>query len=313
MSDHSRYRLAENTPLAVLLALCGIALFTPVFAAGKLAGGAVPALVLVWLRFFGGALTLGAVNLVKGAPEEGYISPLWRIHLLRGALAIGGLGGMIYASSVLPVADSAAIGLTKGIMAIALAGLILGESVVARHWIAGIVCGLGALLVVQSAAADTAGASHLALDGIIAALLGAFFMASEALVIRYLAQREGTVVMLTYVNVIAALILTIPVIWIAASQSVDWSVAVWFLLLGPCAIAGQSFNVAAYRRAGAATLAPVSYSWVIFAGLLGFVLYHEVPTIEAGFGAGLIILGGLILTMKGRLPRSIRRRQDTAL
>ncbi|MTI45666.1 drug/metabolite transporter (DMT)-like permease [Roseibium hamelinense] len=298
MTEHSRYALRENTPLAVGLALCGIALFTPVFAAGKIAEGTVPALVLVWLRFFGGALTLGAAGIVKGAPEGGYISRHWRVHLLRAAFAIGGLGGMIYAGAVLPVADAAAIGLTKGMMAIGLAALILRETVVARHWLSGVFCALGALLVVRSVSGDAGAAAGVPADGVLAALIGAFCMACEALVIRYLAQREGTVVMLTYVNCAAALLLGVPVLWIALHQGIDWSVAGWFVLLGPCAIIGQSFNVAAYRRAGAATLAPVGYAWVLFAALLGYLLFNEVPALEAGAGAALIVLGGLILTLK---------------
>ncbi|MET1415549.1 DMT family transporter [Roseibium sp. HPY-6] len=296
MPTTSIYARRENTALAFVLALAGMAAFTPVFAAGKIADGLLPVAVLVWLRFLGGAISIVGVGVAKRVPVFSRLSPLWRLHLLRAFCGVGGLACSLYAATILPLADATAIGLTKGIIAIALAGLILKEVITGRHWVAGILCAIGAYCVVR--AADNTGAHDtLAFDGVVAALLAAVFMACEALIMRYIAQREDTVTILAYVNVFASLLLTGPVIWLISTQDISLPSLLAFAWLGPLAIVGQSLNISAYRRAGAATLAPIYYGSVILAAIFAYLVWGEIPTTLAAIGACLIILGGVILSI----------------
>ncbi|ASP32725.1 DMT family transporter [Labrenzia sp. VG12] len=305
MSVSSTYRRPENTPVALLLALAGMSAFTPIFAAGKIADGLLPVAVLVWLRFLGGAVTILSVAAVRQTPVFSRVSGLWKLHLLRAICGVGGLGCSIYAASVLPLADATAIGLTKGIIAIVMAGLILKELITGRHWLAGGLCAVGAYLVVQ-AAESGGGYGNLAFAGVVAALAGAVFMASEALIMRYIAQREDTVTILAYVNVFAAVLLTGPVLWLIAEQGISWQSLVFFAWMGPLAILGQSLNISAYRRAGAATLAPVYYGTVVLSALFGYAFWGEVPAPVAVLGAALIIAGGAVLTVPNPFARSPR-------
>ena len=71
MSPQTDYTRAENTLLALCLALVGMAAFTPIFAAGKIADGMLPVAVLVWMRFLGGAVT---VETVFSWPGLGYLT-----------------------------------------------------------------------------------------------------------------------------------------------------------------------------------------------------------------------------------------------
>ncbi|WP_366525120.1 DMT family transporter [uncultured Roseibium sp.] len=302
---YTAYRREQHTGLAFVLAIAGMSAFTPIFAAGKIADGLLPVIVLVWLRYLGGAMTILGVSVVKRVSLTGGLSPLWKLHVLRACCGIGGLGCSIYAASVLPLADATAIGLTKGIIAIGLAGLILKEIITGKHWIAGAFCAFGALLVVRST--ETVGTyDGLAVAGVGAALLGAVFMALETLIIRYISQRENTVTILAYVNVLAACVLTGPVVWLIVNEGISLDSLMLFAWMGPLAIIGQSLNVSAYRRAGAATLAPIYYGTVLLSALFGFAVWGEIPTPIAALGALLIIMGGAVLT----LPQSfsIRRR-----
>jgi drug/metabolite transporter (DMT)-like permease len=296
MLPHSQYARSENTVSALVLALAGMTAFTPIFAAGKIADGLLPVVVLVWLRFMGGAFTILTVAKLKRVKLHNRVSPLWKLHLMRAFCGVGGLGCSIYAASVLPLADATAIGLTKGIIAIVLAGLILKEVITGRHWVAGAFCAVGAYLVVRSV--DTgASEAEFAIGGVLAALVGAVFMACEVLIMRYIAQREDTVTILAYVNVFATVLLTGPVLWFIVSQDIAWQSLVAFAWLGPLAIVGQSLNISAFRRAGAATLAPVYYGSIVLSAMFGFVFWGEVPAPIAAFGALLIVAGGAILTL----------------
>lgn len=304
MPPNSEYLRRENVALAYALALAGMAAFTPVFAAGKIADGLLPVIVLVWLRFLGGALTIVCFGTIRRVPIFSQVSPLWKLHLMRAFCGIGGLACSIYAASILPLADATAIGLTKGIIAIALAGLILKELITGRHWLSGGLCAIGAYLVVRSVG-NSDGLSTFALDGVAAALMAAVFMACEALIMRYIAQRENTVTILAYVNVFASVLLTVPVIWIIREQQIPLSSLWAFAWLGPVAIIGQSLNISAYRRAGAATLAPIYYSSVVLAAAFAYLVWGEVPSPVAALGAGLIVLGGLVLSC----PLPLRKMQ----
>ncbi|MBO6894971.1 MAG: DMT family transporter [Roseibium sp.] len=305
MSPNSIYVRPENTLLAFALALAGMTAFTPIFAAGKIADGLLPVAVLVWLRFLGGAVTITGVAVVNRVSIHRRLSKLWKLHLMRAFCGVGGLASSIYAASLLPLADATAIGLTKGIIAIALAGLILKEVITGRHWLAGILCAFGAYLVVRAANSGP-GNEELAIAGVVAALLAAVFMAAESLIMRYIAQREDTVTILAYVNIFASILLTGPVLWMIFSSDISWTSLLAFAWMGPLAIIGQSLNISAYRRAGAATLAPIYYGSVILSAIFGFVFWGEIPTPVAVIGAALIIAGGAVLTLPMPFGRSRR-------
>lgn len=61
--------------------------------------------------------------------------------------------------------------------------------------------------------------------------------------------------------------------------------------------AGRSYALP--RRCGG----PVDYSWLIFAGLIGFVFFQEVPTVGAIAGALLIAAGGIVLALLNPAPK----------
>jgi drug/metabolite transporter (DMT)-like permease len=61
----------------------------------------------------------------------------------------------------------------------------------------------------------------------------------------------------------------------------------------------QWFIILAYRYASAAELSPFNYSVVIFSGLLGWIIYGNVPTPEAILGTAFICGGGIFSIYQG--------------
>src|SRR3546814_10766917 len=77
---------------AALWVLAAALAFSVVYASGKLAGGAVPALVIVWVRYLSGFVTVSAVSLVRhGSLRPGLASRKLVFHALRALCGIGGL------------------------------------------------------------------------------------------------------------------------------------------------------------------------------------------------------------------------------
>ena len=72
-------------------------------------------------------------------------------------------------------------------------------------------------------------------------------------------------------------------------------------LLGGAAFAAIGiwwFMTLAYARAKAQTLAPFEYTGLIWSSLLGYVLFHEIPSLRLYAGAGIIILACLVVAFE---------------
>ncbi len=284
--------------VAALWVLASTFAFSLVFASGKLMGGLVPVLQIVLIRYASGFLVASAATQLGGQGWRRAVTTDRRwLHLLRALCGASGGGATIYAAMHMPLADTAALGLTQGLFVVILALAFLRERVSAVQWIATLLCGLGALIVVRGET-GTAGFS-IGLAPLFA-VLGALLMAGEIVLIKVLSARESALTMLLHVNGFGTLLLLLPaaLLW----QPMDITQIALLSLLGPLALSGQWFNVQAYRRADAAFLAPFGYTYVIFAALIGFMNQGETPGITTWLGSTLIVAGGLLLLRGGKKP-----------
>jgi S-adenosylmethionine uptake transporter len=67
--------------------------------------------------------------------------------------------------------------------------------------------------------------------------------------------------------------------------------------MGLLAISGHILLVTAYARAEAARLAPLEYTALIWAVLIGYGVFSEIPT-WATFGGGLLVILAALLTSR---------------
>jgi len=62
--------------------------------------------------------------------------------------------------------------------------------------------------------------------------------------------------------------------------------------LGALAMTGHMLLTQAFRFASAATLAPFTYGQIVFAGIVGLVLFNQAPDLGAQIGIAIIIASG---------------------
>lgn len=278
-----------------LWALGSTVAFTPIFAAAKLSDGLVAAVVLVGFRYLGGAATVLAIILATRTPAATLRSSDPKQHALRAFFGGSGAAGAITAASVLPVGDAAALGLSKGLLVVILAALLLGERISRRQGVGTVLAAAGALVVIQATAAPS-GDGGWPLLGVAAALGGALAIALEILMIKVLARRENALGVLAHVNAIGATAIGVPVLLTADLSGLPPHVWAVLLGIGPLAIAGQFCTMAALRRIDASLVAAIDYSWAPCAALFGLVVFGEVPGWAALLGASLVVLGGVLAT-----------------
>lgn len=286
----------RNNLAAGIFSLLAVFIFVLVFSAGRLASEPVSPLQVMFLRYVGGVATVLGLALARG---ESWHS-LQSSHRPKQAMRVlaGGLGGaaLIFGNMHMPIVDANAIGLLNVVFAVALGSIILGDRLGWRHIAGGLVCLVGAAAVMASRGAFVDfNLGYLVPAAVV--VLGAFLMGVEGIFIKVLTTADRPFVTIAHANVLGALLLLVPAVltW----QSLG-PVNLLLLCLGPLAILGQYLNIRAYSLATVSVLAPLSYCSLLFAALLGWLFFGEIPTPGVVAGAALIAVGGGIIILRRR-------------
>lgn len=278
---------------AVLWVSLGTAIFSLIYASGKFADGTASPLQILFLRYLGGFSLLAVYAITRRESWCNHVSVRPISHLLRAFFGAYGTAAIIYASAEMPIVDATAISLLYVIFMIALGVVVLRERIRAQHWAGIILCCCGAAIVMASRGAFRSFEVAYLWPAFIA-LVGAALFALEGLMIRTLSQHDKPLTVLLYVNFFGILLLSIPAF--ATWKSMAFIENTLFILLGPLAVCGQYFVVRGYRIADIAVVGPADYSWLIFAALIGFVFFGEVPTFGIVAGSVVIAAGGILIT-----------------
>ncbi|MGI9419494.1 MAG: DMT family transporter [Geminicoccaceae bacterium] len=213
-----------------------------------------------------------------------------RPALLAGRGIAGAVGMMagFYAVVHMPLAEATAITFTAPLFVVLLAGVFLGETVDRNRWLATIVGFLGVIFLIQP---DTGAIETAA----IVALIGAMAIAAVKLMLRSLAKQEQALTILLYTSVIMTLVTAAPA-WMTWKTPTSAELGL-LLVIGILANLGQYCMIRGYKLHEASKLAPLEYSRLIFAILLGAYVFAETPTGTMLTGAALIVFGSLYVAL----------------
>jgi len=214
-------------------------------------------------------------------------------HLARalaGTCAMGlGFAGLNY----LPLPDVTAIRFITPIMVVLLAAAFLGERFRLVRTAAVITGFLGVLIVLS----PSLGARDASLIGAALTLGSAAMAALAQIFVKRMAGTETTAAIVFYFSVTAAAlsVLTLPT-W----QRPE-GLELWYLIgAGLLGGVGQICLTSSYKFAEASTLAPFTYSSMIWAILLGWFWFGDVPTWQVVLGSSVIIASGAAIVWRER-------------
>ena len=223
------------------------------------------------------------------------------LHLLRGVLGTtGGLLGF-YAFSQLPLADAYAIIFATPLLITALSMPILGEAVGWRRWSAVLVGFVGILVMLRP------GLAPIGL-GSLAALGAACASACAILLVRKLSATETTTSIAFYSNLVAVVLagaLFSPTFLVPSL--LDLSLMAASGLIGGSALL---VLIAGYRRSPAALVAPFQYTQMLWAILLGALLWGDLPAPAMLLGASIVAASGLFILYR---ETALKRRPTASL
>ena len=217
---------------------------------------------------------------------QGLRSARLPIHVLRGALGVGASFAFILSLKSLPLAEATALVFASPIVVAALSVPLLKEHV---GWgrAAAVVAGfIGVLIIVRPGAATFQTASLLA---VAAAILYALVMISA----RLIDKRDSIWTMMLYMTVFAALFSAFTVF--TAWPTPEFTDLFLFLGTAVAGTLGLALISQAFRMAPAAVVAPYDYTALIWASLLGWLIWGVVPETWTYLGALVIIAAGIYL------------------
>lgn len=221
------------------------------------------------------------------APQGGLwpVLPGWTMLRVVISLLNATIGA--YAFSVLPLAQCYAVFFLMPLMIAALAVPMLGEPMDLIRSLAIIVGFCGVLIALQPGTGTQFGLGHLA--AFVAAALGAL----NYVMLRKTGSVESPGVLMLYPAAaqLLALAVAMPAIWVPMPLQ-DW---VLTSLMGVELFAGGLLIIAAYRNAPAIVVAPMQYSQILWAAILGTLLFNESMTLPLVAGLTLIIAAGLFI------------------
>jgi len=112
-------------------------------------------------------------------------------------------------------------------------------------------------------------------------------------VARHQAQHDALWTILLVQNLLPVLALAVPMLWLWQPM-VATDIPI-LLLMGALATGGLLCITWAFSHIEASRAAPVEYTGLVWAALLGFLVFGEVPTVWSLSSAALITLGCLLL------------------
>lgn len=249
------------------------------------------AVMLVWGYFVGISLFVGGFFAVRG--QLGLLKterPV--IQIVRPGFLALSISGLFVGLTYLPMAEVTAIGFTGPLFIVALSAPLLGERVGWRRWLAVIVGLAGVLAIVRPGGAVWHWSA-------VATLLGAVSFAVFQILTRKLAGQEKHQTTLLYTSFAGTFWVSLlaPFFWSPPSAA-HWAM---FLIIGAMGAGAHFCMIQAFAHAEASLLAPFNYSKLIWATILGYLVFGDAPGFDTVIGGVVIAAAGLyVLSRKNR-------------
>jgi len=219
--------------------------------------------------------------------------------------AAGVLGNILafYAYQKIPLADANALSFTRALWLTPLAFFMLGEKLSPTRIGASLVGFIGVLIILAPSSHQAIGLPQGA------ALASAFLFALTVTGMKVMTRDHSPFVILVYAAVLGFAFSLPP-----ALLAWRWPHPIDLVLLatmGALGVATQACYIKGMSIGDAAAMAPVDYTRLVFAVILGLVLFHEVPRGRVILGAAIVVGSTLFITL--REHHLTRRAQKLAL
>ena len=278
----SRFAALPGNARGAIWIVFGTLFFTIMMTLIKMVGERLPVSEILFVRQV--VMLLVVLPTILGSfPDSIKTSRPWH-HAARVGFALIAMFASFTAVVHLPLADATAIGFAKSFFVTIFAILFLREVVGYRRWTATIVGFIGVLIMLQPSA------SGINFYGLLA-VVGAASAGLVMILIRYLSRFDRPITILTYQSVCVGILVAPLAIyeWIWPSL-LEWA---FLVAIGVVSVAGQTCNIRAFAAGEATAIASLDYVRLIWATLIGFAVFAELPSLTTLGGAAIVLAASL--------------------
>ena len=284
-SDENHTNLmGQNIPMGIALMVLAIFMYVANDVMGKWLVSTYSVGQVLLIRSIAGLILLSP-SFYREGWRTLLLPPDWRMNLLRVVLTTAEVSCFYWAVAYMPLADLVTIYMAAPIFVTALAWAFLGEKIDAPRAIAVFIGFGGVVLAMRPSSAS------LSLPALVA-MIGCLGFSLIMIITRYLRGTKGIVLVgwqaggALIIGLVAA-----PTHWVPPTPR-D------FALLAMLGVVSTIAHVAVNRSlklAPASVVMPYQYSQIIWAVVLGFLIFGDWPDLTMLSGSGVIVTAGLFI------------------
>ena len=293
----SRYK--TNNLLGIGLMMLAMLLFEVMDAVAKwLVGADMSAIQIIAVRSWFIVVLIPLILAARGELQDLATSMPVR-HLLRGMAGFLAPYCFFTALGSLPLADATVVFFSAAFILTAASALLLKERVGLHRWGAVILGFIGVVVAVNPRGGGALGAYGLVLVATV--IYSMIFITGKQL-----SQRDSVISLVFYLHLGMGLVASaaLPWVWVPLDAT---TLGQLFLMALIALVAHYVFTLA-FARADVSALAPFEYTALVWATLIGYLVWRDIPSLEVWLGAAIIIGCGLYV-----IHRESLRRESPAL
>jgi drug/metabolite transporter (DMT)-like permease len=190
------------------------------------------------------------------------------LQLLRSGFGLVAMLTWFYALSVVPIAQATALSFTSVIFGSIGAAIVLGERMRLRRWSAVVAGFIGVLVILRPGIGEVDPAALIV-------LLSSICWAGALLTVKRLSTTDSVVCIVTW-NSVLLTILSLPVavpVWVTPNGEQ----LLWLVAIGVLATLGHLAMTSAFKASAATVVFPVDYMRLVWASVIGYLAFSEVP------------------------------------
>ena len=216
-------------------------------------------------------------------------------HFWRGLVGTLAMAFMFLGLGLLPLPEVTAISYSAPILTVVFAAALLRERVRLIRFTAVSMGFIGVLIILYPRLSNISSEQKFSFEaqGALYVLIGATFMALAHIFIRKLTRTETASAIVFYFTISSCFwsALTVPFGWVIPNM---FTFGV-LLLAGLLGGFGQIFLTTSYKYSEASMVAPFEYISILFAIVLGYFVFGELPTLTVLIGSLVVISAGILI------------------
>ncbi|WP_170762584.1 DMT family transporter [Ruegeria lacuscaerulensis] len=288
--------LTSHRPvLAVSLKLSALVLFTSMQALVKALSDDFPPGEMVFFRSLFAVPVIIGWLIYRGELAQGLVVRKPMGHFWRGVLGTSAMGLTFTGLSLLPLPEVTAIGYATPIFTLILAAIILGERIRMIR-IGAVAIGLLGVLIMIWPRLGGNNMDTAATIGALCVLAATIARGFVQIHIRQLVQVDHPAAIVFYFSLTATLLSALTALW--GWTMPTWEQAAILISMGLIGGVAQILVTSSYRFGQASMLAPYDYTTMLFAIVIGYVWFDELPTLVMLGGAALVIAGNVLVILR---------------